>query len=67
MQTNLLAKTTVNEVIALFSDSAASFELSPGATFADLADRVNRLGENRNGLPVAIFMKFEASRQSTAS
>jgi hypothetical protein len=38
-----------------------SFDLSKTATFADLADRVDRLGEQHTGTPTAIYMKFSMS------
>jgi hypothetical protein len=48
----------MNRVLALYSGSALSFNLSETATSADLADRVDRLGEQHIGAPTAIFMKF---------
>jgi hypothetical protein len=36
-----------------FEDGALSFVLSKGATFEDLADRLDRLGERHYGKPVA--------------
>jgi hypothetical protein len=48
---------TNNHVTALFSDSAIWFSLSMGATFADLADRLEQLGERHTGVPVAIYLK----------
>jgi hypothetical protein len=47
-----------HQVMALFSGSALSFNLSKGATLADLADRLDCLSERHIGLPTAIFMKF---------
>ncbi len=39
----------LNEVTALFAASASSFRLSNRATFADLADRLDELGERHLG------------------
>jgi hypothetical protein len=50
-----------NRVVALYAGSALSFDLSKTATFADLADRVDRLGEQHIGTPTAIYMKFSMS------
>lgn len=53
-----------NQVRALFSDHAMSFDLSPGATLSDLADRLDDLGGWGVGLPTAIFLKFRTSMAS---
>ncbi len=45
-------------VVALYSASALSFDLSNGATFADLADRLNHLGDGHAGSPTAIVLTF---------
>lgn len=45
------------QVMALFADNALSFGLSTGATFADLADRLEQLGERHMGMPTAIYLK----------
>jgi hypothetical protein len=50
-----------NRVVALYAASALSFDLSKTATFADLADCVDRLGEQHNCTPTAIYMKFSMS------
>jgi hypothetical protein len=59
-----------NQVMALFGDSALSFTLANGATFADLADRLDHLadrldhlGEQHIGMPKAIYLKFHTARQ----
>ena len=59
-----------NQVTALFADNALSFRLANGATFADLADRLDHLadrldhlGEQHIGMPKAIYMKFHMARQ----
>nr|WP_294507905.1 hypothetical protein [uncultured Rhodopila sp.] len=47
-----------NEVTALFAGSAISFDLSPGATFAELADRLDNLGDRHPGTPKAVYLKL---------
>jgi len=61
------ASTTMNRVMALFADKALSFSLSDGATFADLADRLDRLGEWHTSLPMAVYLKFSTARQPIAA
>jgi len=58
MQSTYEAPAQTNRVMALYADSALSFDLSKTATFADLADRLDRLGEQHIGTPTAIYMKF---------
>ena len=53
-----------NQVMAVFADRARSFSLASGATFADLADRLDRLGEWDTNTPRAIYLKFGVARQS---
>jgi hypothetical protein len=43
----------LGRVTVAFEDGALSFVLSKGATFEDLADRLDRLGERHYGKPVA--------------
>lgn len=50
------------QVMALFADAALTFGLARGATFADLADRVDQLGERHIGLPKAIYLKLRMAR-----
>ena len=52
-----LAKLPTNQVMALFADSVILFSLSKGATFADLADRLDHLAERHTGMPTAIYLK----------
>jgi hypothetical protein len=47
-----------SRVTVAFEDSVLSFRLSEDATFEDLADRLDRLGERRHGKPVAINVKL---------
>jgi hypothetical protein len=55
------ASMQTNQVTALYVDSALSFKLSKTATFADLADRLDSLGDRHNGTPTAVYLKFSAS------
>jgi hypothetical protein len=48
-------------VTVTFPDGALSFMLSEDATFEDLADRLDRLGERHHGKPVAIEVKLAAA------
>jgi hypothetical protein len=50
-----------NQVMALFAGSALSFNLPNGATFADLADRLDDLSERHDGAPTAVYLKFRAN------
>ena len=52
-----------NEVVALFADSSVSFRLSVAATFADLADRLDRLGERHMGVPMAVYLKIDTAQR----
>jgi hypothetical protein len=54
-----------NQVMALFAGSALSFNLPNGATFADLADRLDDLSERHDGAPTAVYLKFRANRQQS--
>ena len=58
-----LAECPSTRVMALYSNRALSFNLSKGATFADLADRLDELGGRRTGLPTAIMLKFARPQQ----
>jgi hypothetical protein len=58
MQNTYEASAQSNRVMALYADSALSFDLSRTATFGDLAGHLDRLGEQHNGAPTAIYMKF---------
>jgi hypothetical protein len=50
-----------SRVTVAFEDRALSFMLSKDATFEDLADRLDRLGERHRGKPVAINVKLAAA------
>ena len=50
-----------NRVRVAFEEGALSFMLSKDATFEDLADRLDRLGELHCGKPIAIEVKFAAA------
>ena len=47
-----------SRVTVAFEDGALSFMLSKDATFEDLADRLDRLGERHHRKPVAIEVKL---------
>jgi hypothetical protein len=44
-----------------FADGPLSFLLAKNATFEDLADRLERLGERHRGKPIAIDVKLRAA------
>ncbi len=46
-----------NRVSAVFQDLRLSFELARGATFAQLAERLARLGEAHGGLPLSVDVR----------
>ena len=50
-----------SRVTVAFEEGALSFMLSKDATFEDLADRLDRLGERHHGKPVAIEVKLAAA------
>ena len=50
-----------SHVRVAFADRTLSFMLSKDATFEDLADRLDRLGELHHGKPVAIEVKLAAA------
>jgi hypothetical protein len=50
-----------SRVTVAFEDGALSFMLSKGATFEDLADRLDRLGDRHYGKPVAVEVKLAAA------
>ena len=50
-----------SRVTVAFEDRALSFMLSKDATFEDLADRLDRLGERHHGKPVAINVTLAAA------
>ena len=60
MQSIHSATQSNNQVTALFVDRALSFNLSKGATFADLANCLDRPHFHawQAGIPTAIYLKF---------
>ena len=50
-----------SRVTVAFEDGALSCMLSNDATFEDLADRLDRLGERHYGKPVAIAVRLAAA------
>ncbi len=55
-----------NQVMALFAGSIASFRLSGGATFADLADCLEHIDARHVGAPTAIVLKFASTGRPAA-
>jgi hypothetical protein len=51
-----------SRVTAAFEDGARSFMLSKGATFEDLADRLDRLSDRHHSKPIAIVVKLPGAR-----
>src|ERR1019366_8702498 len=66
MQSTHRAGMPTNQVVALFADRALSFNLSSGATLADLADRLGDLGQRHIGMPTAIYLKSGLAGQPFA-
>ena len=50
-----------SRVTVAFEDRVLSFRLSKDATFEELADRLDSLGELHHGKPVAINVKLAAA------
>jgi hypothetical protein len=50
-----------SRVTVAFADGPLSFLLSKGATFEDLADRLQHLGERHRGKPITIDVKLAAA------
>jgi hypothetical protein len=46
-----------NRVTAVFQHSRLSFDLARGATFAQLTERLARLGEAHGGLPLSVDVR----------
>ena len=46
-----------NRVTAVSQDSRLAFDLARGATFAQLAERLGRLGEVHGGLPLSVELR----------
>ena len=46
-----------NRVTAVFQNSRLSFDLARGATLAQLAERLGRLGEANGGLPLSVELR----------
>jgi hypothetical protein len=51
-----------NRVTAIFQGSRLSFDLARGATFAQLAERLGKLGEGRGGLPLSVDVRVPVDR-----
>jgi hypothetical protein len=52
------SKVESSQVSALFANSEISFSLLKGATFADLADSFDQLGDRDRGRALAIYLRF---------
>ncbi len=63
MHSSQPAASRPNQVMALFADSALSFDLPKEATFADLAERLDYLGGHHIGTPMAVYLKFSMAKQ----
>ncbi len=48
-----------SRVVALFKNGARTFLLREGATFTDLADGIESLGERNQGEPISIHVLFD--------
>lgn len=51
-----------NSVMAMFDDGLSTFLLSCGATFGELAARLDHLAEHRRRKPIAINVKLGSRR-----
>jgi hypothetical protein len=58
---NIYDESRPSRVTVAFEDKALSFMLSKDATFEDLADRLDCLGERYHGKVIAIEVKFAAA------
>jgi hypothetical protein len=58
---NMHEETRPSRVTVAYEDSALSFMLSKDATFENLVDRLDCLGERHHGRPIAIEVKFAAA------
>jgi hypothetical protein len=54
----------INQVVALLPDCILSFDLAKGATLADLANRLDHLGEGHVGMPTAMNLTMGVAQQS---
>jgi hypothetical protein len=58
MQSIQGSETPSSRVSALFANTEVSFSLSKGATFADLADSFDLLGDRGLGRALAIYLRL---------
>lgn len=63
MQHTQIATMPTNQVVALFADRALSFNLSEGATLAQLAESLSDMCEWHAGAPTAVSLKFSGDRR----
>ena len=52
-----------NNVVAVFMDSAVSFDLFHGATFGDLAERLEAIAERHDQATMSVHVTFPKARQ----
>ena len=60
MQRLRIERPTQNHVMAVFEDSALSFELPPAATLEDLADRLAHLSERHGGALISVDVRVNS-------
>jgi len=58
MPTDRILDLPTNIVMALFTTGVTSFSLPEGATFGDLADSLDHIGDQRSDLPTAVFLRL---------
>lgn len=63
MQRAQPANMPTNRVMALYAGRALSLNLAKDATFAELADRLDRPDDWHTDMPMAVYLKFGAARQ----
>jgi hypothetical protein len=51
-----------HRVTAVFRDAALSFEMGGGATLAQLAEQLGKLGEVHGGLPLSVAIRVPVAR-----
>jgi len=51
-----------SRVTAIFQNARLSFDLARGATLAQLAERLGRLGEAHGGLPLSVDVRMPVDR-----
>jgi hypothetical protein len=67
MQKSRESEIESSQVSALFANSEVSFSLLKGATFADLADSFDQLGDRDLGRALAIYLRFGVTDRPTSA